>query len=140
MIFSLLPFDIINQILTYDGSIKFRNGKYINQISLNDYRYKLLKEIQPFYFFEEHINYDTYSYLGYVGNSSFCIEKWYCPGTTDYTVNITHIENVHNWNYFQDGICYKCFFYTRPWPPNIECFFFKRLYYLIWGIFNGVTN
>ncbi len=42
---SSLPCDIINKILTYDGSIKYRKGKYINQISKTDKRYELLLNI-----------------------------------------------------------------------------------------------
>ena len=40
-----LPMDIVNKILDYDGSIKYRNGKYINQISQTDKRYEMLLNI-----------------------------------------------------------------------------------------------
>ena len=45
MIFSLLPEDIFRHILLYSGKIKYRNGKYMNQICKEDERYKLLRRI-----------------------------------------------------------------------------------------------
>jgi len=39
------PLHIINIILSYDGTIRFQNGKYMNQISKCDLRYDLIATI-----------------------------------------------------------------------------------------------
>ena len=41
----LLPLEIVHRILEYDGRIKPRNGKYMNQIAQDDIRYEMLKQI-----------------------------------------------------------------------------------------------
>jgi hypothetical protein len=46
-LFKLIPMDILINILSYDGSIKYRNGKFIDQIKNDDERYKLLNQISP---------------------------------------------------------------------------------------------
>lgn len=40
-----LPREIINIILEYTGVIKYRNGKYMNQILRDDIRYHMIKTI-----------------------------------------------------------------------------------------------
>ena len=46
-IFIKLPLEIIILILDFDNKIKYRNGKFINQILKTDKRYELLKNISP---------------------------------------------------------------------------------------------
>jgi len=42
----MFPQDIVNKILEYDGRIKYRKGKYINQLSILDDKYsKIVKLI-----------------------------------------------------------------------------------------------
>lgn len=43
--FSQLPLDVINDIVSYYGVIRERNGKYMKQIPRNDPRYYLLRTI-----------------------------------------------------------------------------------------------
>ena len=41
------PKDILHLILDFSGAIKWRHGKYMNQIPKSDERYQLLKTIPP---------------------------------------------------------------------------------------------
>lgn len=44
-IYSQLPHVLINKIINYTNVITYRDGKYIDKISKNDERYKLLDKI-----------------------------------------------------------------------------------------------
>ena len=50
-LFSKTPIDILQLILQFDGRLKKRNGVYMNQILINDERYKLLRSIPQKEFF-----------------------------------------------------------------------------------------
>ena len=44
------PLELVHHILEYDGRIKYRHGKYMNQIAQDDDRYKMLQtmpKIEP---------------------------------------------------------------------------------------------
>ena len=45
MLFSSLSIDIVHHILSYNGTLKLRNGKYMGQISKTDNRYMMLLKI-----------------------------------------------------------------------------------------------
>jgi hypothetical protein len=57
-----LPIELVNIILSYNGSIKYRSGEYIDQIAPDDRRYSLLLTIQPkiFNLYETHIELSNY--------------------------------------------------------------------------------
>ena len=38
------PLEIVHRILEYDGRIKYRYGKYMNQIAQDDDRYQMLQQ------------------------------------------------------------------------------------------------
>jgi hypothetical protein len=40
-----IPKELLNIILEYDGRIKYKNGKYVNIIHKNDYRYNIIQKV-----------------------------------------------------------------------------------------------
>ena len=51
------PLEIVHRILEYYGRIKYRHGKYMNQISKNDDRYKMLLPVPKKYSFIDNHRY-----------------------------------------------------------------------------------
>jgi len=48
-VFKNLPLDIVNIILSYDNVIRYRNGKYINQIEESDPRKQMITGVPKIY-------------------------------------------------------------------------------------------
>ena len=68
---NLLPLEIVHRILEYDGRMKYRHGKYMNQIAQDDDRYKMLLTMP---IIEPYPNYLQHGYLMIVDTSN----KIYC--------------------------------------------------------------
>jgi len=92
-----LPVEIIHRILEYDGRIKYRNGKYMNQIDPDDYRYHLLRKIPVFqrddwytgnfYVYRIHYNdYENHNMVVYIFDES--ITYLYTGKENDGYINI----------------------------------------------------
>lgn len=78
-IFSKLPLDIVKYILLYCNNIKYRNGKFMDQIDKKDDRYLLLNNLP---------NIDSI----YHNNQLL----WYTKKLSNYTVNLqkTYIDDL----------------------------------------------
>jgi hypothetical protein len=85
MLFSFLPTDIIHHILSYIGKLKYRNGKYMGQISTSDKRYELLLKIPR-----------KICYMPSISTIS-TISAYYCYLYVNYFLTI-QIYGIHNSN------------------------------------------
>jgi len=94
---NLLPVEIVHRILEYDGRIKYRNGKYMNQFCKDDYRYHLLRKIPVFqrddwytgnfYVYRIHYNdYENHNMVVYIFDGS--ITYLYTGKESDGYINI----------------------------------------------------
>lgn len=93
MIFKNLPLDVIHYILSYSDTIKYRNGKYMNQISKTDKRYALLQLIEPIK--RHHI----YEYVFYIKWNLYLL--YYRPTFTSFSVDLENDKVIYSF-------CYDC--------------------------------
>ena len=107
-----LPLDIIHHILEYNGRIKYRNGKYMNQIAQDDDRYKMLQtipKIKPFY--NNNNNFWTIfiSINNNNINKSICIFKSLSYYLDDKPCihDIVYNEYMRYISFMRQGICYS---------------------------------
>ena len=109
------PLEIVHRIFEYDGRIKYRNGKYMNQIAQDDVRYQMLQtmpQIKPF------PNYIQSWYMSIYGSNKQCFFEKY------ETVWFSEKPRIHVYNtneigvsYFKkQDICYKFTFLRQPKP------------------------
>ena len=120
-----LPLELVHRILEYDGRIKYRNGKYMNQIAQDDVRYKMLKQMPQIQTWEHLFN----MYMSiYSFDKQCCFEKY----QTLWNSENPHIH-VHNTNeiglYFfkKQYICYKFTILRNP-KPTLWSDIIKYLY------------
>ena len=71
---NLLPLEIVHRILEYDGRIKYRNGKYMNQICKDDDRYKMLQSIPQILPYPNHLQHG-YLMIVDTSNKIYCEKK-----------------------------------------------------------------
>ena len=105
-----LPLEIVHRILEYDGRIKYRHGKYMNQIAQDDDRYKMLKQMPQI---------ESYSQIFYMTIYSFdkrcCFEKYetlWSSETPDIYVYST--SEIGHYMFKKHNICYKFIILRRP--------------------------
>jgi hypothetical protein len=87
---SFLPEDVVFHILSYNDRIKYRNGKYMNQISNDDKRYKLLLTIPPIM-----VN----RYYEHVYEMVYCYDICYRPIYTSLCVDLEHGNVIYTFCY-----------------------------------------
>ena len=109
-----LPLELVHRILEYDGRIKYRNGKYMNQIAQDDVRYKMLKQMPQIQTWEHLFN----MYMSiYSFDKQCCFEKyetrWYSETSH---INMYTSSEIGHYMYKKENICYK-FTILRPPPP-----------------------
>ena len=111
---NLLPVELVHRILEYDGRIKYRHGKYMNQIAQDDDRYKMLQGIPQFHskkssewssssiiLLENSIYYTKHSHASYKGE------------IPRIDIRIGLISSYYN--YTKDGISYVwTIYYKEP--------------------------
>ena len=101
-----LPLEIVNRILEYDGRIKYRHGKYMNQIAHDDDRYQMLQTIPQI----ELEQYNEWIMTSYKNN--FHIYK--CKTSYSYLkpkITIISDDRSRSYCFDQDCICIYHVFY-----------------------------
>jgi hypothetical protein len=129
---NLLPLEIVHHILQYDGKIKYRNGKYMNQIATDDDRYKILQTIpliQPHY---DSYGYDNFNFF-YIKMTSHNKEYYLYKQISPYLGENPFIYSIFDtredyYVFITEGIKYKWTKYKPP-PTFIE-FLLQNLYNL----------
>lgn len=90
----IFPKEILNIILQYDGRIKYKNGKYMNQININDEKYNLL-------------NYT-------ISKKASIIKKIKVRIDGTFYYNIPLCNNIYGYMYWHDKNIYIISFYKNP--------------------------
>ena len=119
------PLEIVHRILEYDGRIKYRHGKYMNQIAQDDVRYKMLKQIpqiEPY----KHL-FNMYMTI-YSFDKQCCFEKyetlWYSETPR---IHVHNTDEIGVYCFKKQDICYKFTILRQP-KPSLFSYIIKYLY------------
>ena len=126
------PLELIHHILEYDGRIKYRHGKYMNQIAQDDDRYKMLltmPQIKPF------PNYIQSWYMSvYSRNKIYCEKKQLMsPYTASYYGEKPHLIHIYmdttmvSYIFISQGFHYIFIIYKTP-PTSFIVSVLQNLY------------
>jgi hypothetical protein len=119
-----IPNDMLNRILSYSGVIKYRNGKYINQIPNDDNRYCILQTIPKI-----HSHYSIFWYMStsYTYNiNKFYIEKSLSSYEGEPLISIIVNKYCCEYRFTNQGFFYRYIIYTKQ-PTFVE-YFLQVLY------------
>ena len=110
---NLLPVELVRIILEYDGRIKYRNGKYMNQIAPDDERYSMLKKMEKIVPFNKNNN-NFWSIFISTDNKTIEIFKTlsYYLGDKPCINNIVHGEAKSYCSFTRQGISHSWTIYT----------------------------
>ena len=121
---NLLPLEIVHRILEYDGRIKYRHGKYMNQIAQDDDRYKMLLPVPKIHSF---IDNHHYFYMTVSDSRNRNIIIIYCEKHIKFNLceELSLIDTYSNTRYVKyiynnQGFQYILTIYKPPTPTFIE--------------------
>ena len=131
---NLLPLEIVHRILAYDGRIKYRHGKYMNQIAQDDDRYEMLLTLPIIFPYPYHVQ---HGYLMILDTSN----KIYCEKHIKFGLceELSLIDTYSNTRYVQyiynnQGFQYKLIIYKSPTPTPT---FIESVIVYLYDLFRG---
>ena len=140
-----LPLEIVHRILEYDGRIKYRHGKYMNQISPDDNRYKMLLTVPQILPYPNHIQIPSnfvlqslsehgYLLISDTSNKIYCVKKKAAHTASYYgekvylIVTISNIEKIQ-YIFINQGCYYNFIIYKYKTPqPSLFSYITEYLY------------